>query len=346
MIKESRYPRWLKWIPNLRGFRSEKNDNTENSNDDNDESDPDETNTTNTHAGGTFMHNENGMNPVLNGESYHSADSGFACAAAGHGIPEAVKAHIDVIIRNEELEIASNHAQIQREIDLLNNNKDTLEESLRNYQGAIREGEQEIATKDAELAESRAKLEAPPEAEVMPTSDPHLGTLRAEKKANEGELAQMKIARAALVVASKAPTIVQLTNIPPKPALSPRQLIIAIGATVTFFGLLFYLYVFYSSVAEKAFMPIGELSSTIYSETIGDALGSESEELNNEFGEFNDESDARDTEQALNQFVDPEALHRAWIKKPKNWFVLLFPMIFIAFAYVTHFCLNRAMGSR
>ena len=43
--------------------------------------------------------NGNGVNPVLNGKPYYSTDSGFACAAAGHGIPEAVKAHIGVIVR-------------------------------------------------------------------------------------------------------------------------------------------------------------------------------------------------------------------------------------------------------
>ena len=345
VIKGSRRPRWLKWIPNLRGFHSRRKDNTENSSDDTDESDPDETNTTDASPGGTFMHNGdgNGMKPVLNGKPYYSADSGFACAAAGRGIKEAVRSHIDVIVRNEELEIASSHEQTQREIDLLRDNKDTLEESQQNSQKELKEGEQEIAAKEVTLAELRAKLEAPAETEVMPTSDPRLDTLRAEKKANEGELARMKVARAGLVVASKAPTTVQLANIPPKLALSPRQLLVAIGATLTFIGLLCYLYVFYSSVAEKAFMPASEQLSSGFSEMGDDALSLEVEELNNELGELNDESGERDTENAFNQFVDSEALYKAWTKNPKNWFVLLFPMIFVAFAYVAHFCLNRVV---
>lgn len=345
VIKGPRRPRWLKWIPNLRGFRSQRSTDPENSDGDTDESDSHETNTTDTNTGGTFMHNgdRNGVNPVLNGKPYYSRDSGFACAAAGHGIPEAVKAHIGVIVRNEELEIASNHEQIQREIDQLRKNKNILEESQQNYQGAIRKEEQEIAMKEVELAELRAKLEAPPEAEVMPTSDPRLDTLRAEKKANEGELGQMKVARAGLVVASKAPTTVQLANIPPKPALAPRQLLVAIGATLTFIGLLCYLYVFYSSVAEKAFMPREELSHTGYSEVGDGVLSFESEELREVSDERNDASGEQNTEGTLNQFVDSEALHNAWTKNPKNWFVLLFPMIFVAFAYVAHFCLNRVV---
>ncbi|RKU12681.1 hypothetical protein C6502_05535 [Candidatus Poribacteria bacterium] len=339
VLKESRRPRWLKWIPGLSGFRSEKKADDG----DTDESESDETSI----IGGAFMRDGNGNRSgtllALNGKPYYSSDSGFACAAAGRGVKEAVRAHIDVIVRNDELEIASSHEQIEREIDLLNDNRDKLEESQRNYQKELKDGEQEVATKEVELAELRAKLEAPPEAEVMPTSDPRLDTLRAEKKANEGELARMKVARAGLVVASKAPTTVQLANIPPKPALSPRQLLVAIGATLTFIGLLCYLYVFYSSVAEKAFMPREELSPTGVSEIGNDELSLEVEALNNASGELSDASGERDTEGTLNQFVDSEALYNAWTKKPKNWFVLLFPMIFVAFAYVAHFCLNRVV---
>ena len=339
ILKESRRPRWLKWISGLSGFRSEKKADDG----DTDESEPDETSI----IGGAFMRDGNGNRSgtmlALNGKPYYSSDSGFACAAAGRGIKEAVRAHIDVIVRNDELEIASSHEQIKREIDLLRANKNTLEDSHQDYQKELKEGEQEIATKEVELAELRAKLEAPPEAEVMPTSDPRLDTLHAEKKANEGELARMKVARAGLVVASKAPTTVQLANIPPKPALSPRQLLVAIGATLTFIGLLCYLYVFYSSVAEKAFMPRGELSRTGSSEVGDGVLNFESEELSDVSDERNDASGEQNTEGTLNQFVDSEALHNAWAKNPKNWFVLLFPMIFVAFAYVAHFCLNRVV---
>ena len=312
VLKESRRPRWLKWIPGLSGFRSEKKADDG----DTDESEPDETSP----IGGAFMRDGNGNRSgtmlALNGKPYYSSDSGFACAAAGRGIKEAVRAHIDVIVRNEELEIASSHEQIEREIDLLRANKNTLEDSHQDYQKELKEGEQEIATKEVELAELRAKLEAPPEAEVMPTSDPRLDTLHAEKKANEGDLARMKVARAGLVVASKAPTTVQLANIPPKPALSPRQLLVAIGATLTFIGLLCYLYVFYTSIAENAFMPREE--------------------------QWSSGSDVQDDEQTLNQFVNAEALYKA-LEHPKNWFVLLFPMIFVAFGYVAHFCLNRVV---
>lgn len=288
------------------------------------------------------MHNENGngVNIDLDRKPYHSADSGFACAAAGHGIPEAVRTHIDVIVRNEELEIASNHEQIRRELNLLRDNKNTLEASQQNYQKKIKESEQEIAAKDVSLAELKAKLEAPAEMEVMPSLDPVLEALRDEKKEQERELADKKITHATLRVASKAPTLVELSlkaialpgsgvvsevpalaessPIPLKPGLSIRQLCVAIGATLASIMLLCYLYVFYSSVAEKAFAPKYEQQNY--------------EQANNE----------QIDEQALNQFVDPRALQEAW-KSPKNWFVLLFPMVFVAFAYVAHFCLNRVM---
>ena len=308
VIKESRRPRWLKWIPNLRGFHSRRKGNTENSSDDTDESDPDETNTTDTNIGGTFMHNGdgNGVKPILNGKPYHSTDSGFACAAAGRGIPEAVRAHIGVIVRNEELETASNHEQIQREIDLLRDNKNTLEESQQNYQEVIRQEEQDIATKEVKLAELRAKLDAPPEAD----SDPHIDALREGKKEQEGEIGLKKIERTALTVASKAPTLVELEATLSKPRWSPRQLSLAIFGTCILTGLFFFLYFFYGGVLQKAFAP---------------GTGA----------------------QRLNQFFDFMAVPRAWnVDNPENFPnfpVILFPSVFLVFAYVTHFFFNRGM---
>ena len=38
----------------------------------------------------------------MNGKPYYSADNGFACAAAGRGITEALQEHLNVIIRDEE----------------------------------------------------------------------------------------------------------------------------------------------------------------------------------------------------------------------------------------------------
>ncbi len=309
--KDSRYPRWLKWIPKLRGFRSEKKTKTVNSNGTTDKSDSDETNTTYTDTEGRLMRNDNGngMMQILNGKSYHSADSGFACAAAGRGIAEAMKAHIGVIIRNEELENTSNPDQVQREIKLLRDNINMLEQSQQNYQDNIKQEEQKIATKETKLAELRAQLEAPPEAE----SDPEIDALRDEKKTEESELGLKKIARAALKVASKAPTLVELQATLSKPRWSPRQLSLAIFGTCILTGLFFFLYFFYSGVLEKAF-----------------AQGTGTQELN--------------------QFFDFTAVARAWkVKDPENFPnfpVILFPSVFLVFAYVTHFFFNRGMEIR
>lgn len=47
--------------------------------------------------------------------SYHNRDNGFKCAAAGRGIPEALREHLNVIIRNEELVTEKVISEIQIE---------------------------------------------------------------------------------------------------------------------------------------------------------------------------------------------------------------------------------------
>ena len=140
---------------------------------------------------------------------------------------------------NEELEIAANHEQIQRKIDLLRENKNILEESQRDYQKELKEGEQGVATKEVELAELRAKLDAPPEAD----SDPPIDALREEKKEQERALGLKKIAGAALKIASKAPTLVELGATLSKPRWSPRQLSLALfGTMCTYWAVLLSLF--------------------------------------------------------------------------------------------------------
>lgn len=51
------------------------------------------------------------------GERYYSADNGFTCAAAGRGVTEALQEHLNVIVRNEELEIETSNADIQAGIN-------------------------------------------------------------------------------------------------------------------------------------------------------------------------------------------------------------------------------------
>ena len=320
VIKESRHPRWLKWIPNLRGFRSEKNENTENSNDDNDESDPDETNTTNTYAGGTFMSDEqgNGATPSLNGKSYYS--HGFMCAAAARGVPDALQEHINVIIRDEDLEIRLSHAEINTQIKTLNDEKTGMESLQKNFQDDVKKKKQEIADQEVQIAGMKARLDAPPETEVMSTPDPDVNTLRNKQDGLKEQLADKQIERAVREVVSAAPTLTELSETPLKPRWSWEKISITILGTLMLLALGFYIYHFYVSIPGKAFAPRTEATG----------------------------------EEALNQFVDFNAFHEAWntegatteggtTKTHKNWFVLLFPSIFFVFAYVTHFFFTRAM---
>ena len=82
--------------------------------------------------------NGNGANPSLNGRPYYSADNGFACAAAGRGVTEALQEHLNVIVRNEELEIERSHSQIQEDIKNLVEDKERLEQRKLDLQNNIK----------------------------------------------------------------------------------------------------------------------------------------------------------------------------------------------------------------
>ena len=89
--------------------------------------------------------------PSLDRKTYYSADSGFAAAAAGRAIAVAVQDHIDVIVRNEELEIASTHNQFREKIESLENEKKELEKDKDECQKEIRTRELEVAEQEATL---------------------------------------------------------------------------------------------------------------------------------------------------------------------------------------------------
>ena len=99
----------------------------------------------------------------------YSADSGFACAAAGRGITEALQEHLNVIIRDENLEIAFNDDYYQAEIEGLVEDKTELEEQKVKQQNAIKEATKGLETKGIELAKLKVKLESP--VEILETSE-------------------------------------------------------------------------------------------------------------------------------------------------------------------------------
>ena len=71
--------------------------------------------------------------------SYHSRDNGFKCAAAGRGIPEALREHLNVIIRNEELVTAKVISEIQEDIQALAEDKERLEQQKLDRQADLDE---------------------------------------------------------------------------------------------------------------------------------------------------------------------------------------------------------------
>ena len=95
----------------------------------------------------------NGANPSLNGRSYYSADNGFACAAAGRGVTEALQEHLNVIIHNEELEIERSHSQIQKDINDLVEDKERLEQRKLDLQDNIKTLAEEHSVKEVKLSE-------------------------------------------------------------------------------------------------------------------------------------------------------------------------------------------------
>ena len=97
----------------------------------------------------------------MNGKPYYSADNGFACAAAGRGITEALQEHLNVIIRDEDLELEPTHSQLQSEINGLVEDKEQLEHQKIERQGDLRVLTDELAGKEIKLSELQVKLDAP-----------------------------------------------------------------------------------------------------------------------------------------------------------------------------------------
>ena len=280
---------------------------------------------------------ENGGNPNVDEKAYYSADNGYAAAASVRGIAEAVPGHIDVIIRNEELQIAFDHKKFEEKIEFLECQKKVLEKNKDDCQEKIREKEVKVAAQDATLAELTAKLNAPPESEVISSPDSGIEDLRDNKKHCEQNLRSKGVEKAILEAESKIPltvealkNLVELTGIDmPKVGFSIKQCVVAVFYTLSFIGLLGYVYIFYASVAMKAFSPESDQQVSTVSQ--------QSEQT---------EVSGQQTDPALNQFVDPYAWQKAWDNKPRrNYFVLLFPMIFIIFAIALHFCINQLLES-
>ena len=254
----------------------------------------------------------------MNGKPHYSADSGFACAAAGRGITKALQEHLNVIIRDENLEIAFNHDYFQAEIEDLIEDKRELEAQKVQRQNAISETTKQFETKGIELAELKVKLESP--VEILETSEgSRIVELNEKIEEKISDMESNKAEKAKIETDLESPTQVELDALSTDGVVHqssehwfskllqsfPKVLfaILATAAVVVLFG---YLYIFYVSAGEK----------TVKS---------------------SDEMD-------LTALIDYKALNRSLQSSsddPRNWLALTFPFIFIVLAIVTHLSLEH-----
>ena len=274
---------------------------------------------------------ENAENTTPNETLYYSADNGFASAAKVRGITEALREHIDIIVRSNDLEITPSLEQLQTEINQLIEKREYLEDDKQNQERKITEVKEELAKKRVHRAGLAVKQEASagdqgsvlsedpssdskvsqPIQEEMDTLKTEINTLEKDIERTSQELETKEVERAGLQVEFEEPTQTELnapaveneSQIPSQQGFSPHQWILAGFATFALLGLLFYLFIFYASAGDKAF--------TAGSGTV---------------------------EQRLNEIVNPFAFLQAFEKGQINWFILTFPFIFIVLALVTHLC--------
>ena len=246
----------------------------------------------------------NGASPNLNGRPYYSDDNGFACAAAGRGVTEALQEHLNVIVRNEELEIERSHSQIQEDINGLVEDKERLEQRKLDLQDSIKTLTEEFSEKNVSLSELQVELEVPINAEQLPTA-PHIEALKSEIDEKTLALEEKQIARVEIETDLGVPTEAELKPPPIDKAPVSRFSALEKGfAGLTAFvlvGLVFYLFIFYASVGDRTFT---------------EGIGNNAEKQH---------------------IIIPHALSTAWASSPKNWFVLTFPFIFLTLAILFYF---------
>ncbi len=257
----------------------------------------------------------------MNGKPHYSADSGFACAAAGRGITEALQEHLNVIIRDENLEIAFNDDYYQAEIEDLVEDKEQLEQQKTLRQNTIKEATKELETKKVELAELKVKMESP--VEILETSEgSRIVELNEKIEVKISDIESKKLEIAKIETDLESPTQVELDTLNTDGAVHQTsenwfsklrhrvsnilqrlpKLILAIFGTVVLIFLFGYLYLFYVSAGEK----------TVKS------------------GEDMD----------LTALIDYKAFDRSWKSTgdddPRDWLILMFPSIFIFLVIVTY----------
>lgn len=245
--------------------------------------------------------NENEANPSVNGRPYYSADNGFDCAAAGRGVTEALQEHLNVIVRNEELEIERSHSQIQADINHLVEDKERLEQRKLDLQANAKTLTEERAAKAARVSELTAELGAPIKRPDPPPPDERIEALKTEIDEKTFALEEKQVARAKIKTDLEAPTPSELkppaVDQAPVSQFSSLEKGFAAGTVVILVGLVAYLFIFYASVGDRTF-----------TEGVG-------------------------TPNQKKHIIIPHALSEAW-KSPKNGYVLMFPFIFLTLAFI------------
>jgi len=256
----------------------------------------------------------------LNGKPHYSADSGFACAAAGRGITEALQEHLNVIIRDENLEIAFTDDYFQAKIEVLVEDKSVLEDQKVQRQNAIRDATKELEIKKVELTELNVKMESP--VEILETSEgSRIVELNEKIEVKISDMESKKLEKAKIETDLESPTQVELDALNTDGAVHQQsehwfsklrhgvsnilqrvpKLIFSSFATAAVIALFFYLYLFYVSAGEKVVKSSDDMD--------------------------------------LTALIDYKALDRSWQSSdedPRRWLILMFPSIFIFLAIVTH----------
>ena len=248
--------------------------------------------------------------------SYYSRDNGFACAGAAKGVPEALREHLKVIIRDEELVTEKIISEIQEDIKALAEDKEQLEQQKLGRQADLDECVKALTTKDTRLSELQMEIENPLNIDLE--ADPYAKTLQdkinentLKLEDNTSELEALQEERAKIETDLAAPTQAELEPISieghPISQSTPLEKGFACLTALVLVGLIIYLFIFYASVGDRTF-------------TVG--IG---------------------TTQEKTQIIIPRALSEAWAVKdaendPRNWFVITFPFIFLTLAILAYYC--------
>lgn len=258
---------------------------------------------------------QNGSSP------YYSRDNGFKCAAAGRGITEALREHLNVIIRDKELVTEKVIAEIQEDIKALAEDKERLEQQKLDRQADLDELVKDLTAKDTRLSELQMEIQNPLNIDLE--VDPYAKALQdkidentSKLEGNTSELEALQEERTKIETDLEAPTQAELKPLSieghPISQSTPLEKGFACLAAVVFIGLIIYLFIFYASVGDRTF-------------TVG--IG---------------------TTQEKTQIIIPRALSKAWEvtdaeSDPRNWFVITFPFIFLTLAILAYYCHEHKM---